>query len=120
MDSLIETKQCDWLIDFDELPCHSRPLTLLTTMASLTRLRPVLRLPARNTATLLGLSHRTFATTFPRFHATPVDRSQQPNLADVPRTGGTTASQYVNPYKDKSALDKAAELFFFTEILRGK
>ncbi|KAG9101704.1 hypothetical protein FRC06_002714 [Ceratobasidium sp. 370] len=88
-------------------------------MASLTRLRPILRLPTRNTATLLGLSHRAFATTIPRLHATPVDRSPQPNPADVPRTGGTTASQYVSPYKDKSAFDKAAELFFFTEILRG-
>ncbi|KAG8721548.1 hypothetical protein FRC08_012213 [Ceratobasidium sp. 394] len=88
-------------------------------MASLTRLRPILRLPARNTAMLLGLSHRTFVTTIPCLHATPVDRSPQPNPADVPRTGGTTASQYVSPYKDKSAFDKAAELFFFTEILRG-
>ncbi|KAG9127886.1 hypothetical protein FRC07_007961 [Ceratobasidium sp. 392] len=88
-------------------------------MASLTRLRPILRQPTRNTAVLLGLSHRAFATTIPRLHAAPVDRSPQPNPADVPRTGGTTASQYVSPYKDKSAFDKAAELFFFTEILRG-
>lgn len=89
-------------------------------MASLTRLRPVLRLPTRNTVTLLGLSSRTFATTITRFHATPVDRSPQPNPADASRTGGTTASQYISPYKNKSALDKAAELFFFTEILRGE
>ncbi|CAE6454915.1 unnamed protein product [Rhizoctonia solani] len=89
-------------------------------MASLARLGPVLRFPARNTATVLGLSRRTFATTILRLHATPVERSPQPNPADVPRTVGTTQSQYVSPYKKKSALDKAAELFFFTEILRGR
>ncbi|CAE6442671.1 unnamed protein product [Rhizoctonia solani] len=85
-------------------------------MASLTRLGPVLRLPARNTATVLGLSRRTFVTTIPRLHATPVDRPPLLNPVDVPRT---TQSQQVSPYKKKSALDKAAELFFFTEILRG-
>ncbi|CAE6510760.1 unnamed protein product [Rhizoctonia solani] len=85
-------------------------------MASLTRLGPVLRLPARNSATVLGLSRRTFVTTIPRLHATPVDRSPQPNPTGASRTGGTTQ---LSPYKGKSALDKAAELFFFTEILRG-
>lgn len=110
-----------WLIPI-QVPRYSLPLpTLVTsTMASLTRLRPVLRLPARNTVTLLGISHRTFATTIPRFHATPVGKSTETNPVDAPRTGGTAAPLYVNPYKDKSALDKAAELFFFTEILRGE
>jgi hypothetical protein len=88
-------------------------------MASLARLRPVLRMPTRSTVTLLGLSSRGFRTTIPLLHAAPVDRSP-PDQANVPLTGGTTKAQYVNPYKDKSALDKAAELFFFTEILRGK
>ncbi|QRV72994.1 NADH dehydrogenase (ubiquinone) Fe-S protein 8 [Ceratobasidium sp. AG-Ba] len=88
-------------------------------MASLARLRPVLRVPVRNTATLLGLSYRGFTTTFPRFHAAPVDRPSRSNPADVTRTGGATPPQFVNPYQEKSALDKAAELFFFTEILRG-
>jgi hypothetical protein len=33
---------------------------------------------------------------------------------------GAEPDKYVNPYKGgASALDKAAELFFFTEILRG-
>ncbi|KAJ1308884.1 hypothetical protein OPQ81_004571 [Rhizoctonia solani] len=85
-------------------------------MGSLARLGPVLRLPARNTATVLGLSRRTFVTTLPRLHATPVDPSPQPNHT---RTGASTRSQHVSTYKEKSALDKAAELFFFTEILRG-
>ncbi|CAE6506116.1 unnamed protein product [Rhizoctonia solani] len=88
-------------------------------MASLARLGLVLRLPARNTPMVLGLSRRTLTTTIPRLHATPVDRSPQPNPADVPRTGSTTQPQYMSLYKKKSALDKAAELFFFTEILRG-
>ncbi|GAB1519865.1 ndufs8, ubiquinone oxidoreductase 23 kd subunit [Rhizoctonia solani] len=88
-------------------------------MASFGRLAPALRLPARNSATLLGLSRRTFVTTIPRLHATPVDPSPRPNSADIPRTGTTAQSHHLSPYKNKSALDKAAELFFFTEILRG-
>lgn len=46
--------------------------------------------------------------------------SRQPNIGVSNQGASAEPDKYVNPYKGgASALDKAAELFFFTEILRG-
>jgi NADH dehydrogenase (ubiquinone) Fe-S protein 8 len=64
---------------------------------------------------LVGLRH--FAISSRTSQAQPAHDSKSPRLA----TGVYSArDEYVNPYeKGPSALEKAAHIFFFTEIVRG-
>jgi len=69
-------------------------------------------IPART----FSSTQRTYADPLPH----PTGASKQPNIGVGRQGAGAEPDKYVNSYKDgPSALDKAAELFFFTEILRG-
>lgn len=86
------------------------------------------RLPGSSLVRSLSTSHRrAFADPLPGVQAKASHSHSHPSTSGF--SGATNASVrkdqeediYVNPYKGgPSALDKAAELFFFTEILRGE
>lgn len=62
-------------------------------------------------------------TEHPQPHVSPApSRSPDPTTTAFKGAGNQkiVGDNYVNPYKNgPSALDKAAQLFFFTEIVRG-
>lgn len=69
-----------------------------------------------STQTFGSSTRRTFADPL----HTPVGSSKQSDIGVGGLGASAPSDKYVNPYKGgASALDKAAELFFFTEILRG-
>jgi len=104
----------------------------------LPRMRLVARaIPASPTRSLLLPAFRTLSTTPRLAHATPLPGSPghphhaHPHASSAPSptprpvdtafaSAASEPGKYVNPYKGgPSALDKAMELFFFTEIVRG-
>ena len=72
---------------------------------------------------LIAISARTFGSSVRRTYADPLPpagASKHPNIGGARQGVGAEPDKYVDPYKNgPSALDKAADLFFFTEILRG-
>ena len=93
-------------------------------------LRPttnLLRISSRSGAVvpsscLIPIPARTFGSSARRPYANPLPTgtSEQPKVGVGRQSAGAELGKYVDPYKNgPSALDKAAELFFFTEILRG-
>jgi len=83
--------------------------------------------PASSLSRSLSTSQRVaFADPLPGVHSHASHSRPHPSGASSPEGLKTSVRKdqgddnYVNPYKGgPSALDKAAELFFFTEILRG-
>lgn len=81
--------------------------------------------PGAHSPHLFAFSARTFGSSARRTRLDslpPTATSKQPNIGIGIATHGAASGsdRYLNPYKGgPSALDKAAELFFFTEILRG-
>ncbi|TFY77177.1 hypothetical protein EWM64_g6835 [Hericium alpestre] len=100
---------------------HRLPLAVAARIASG-------RIPTVSTALI---AHRLLSTTPRRLHAEPVQegpshvsdvsgRIKSPGLKTATYTAQDEPDKYVDPYKNgPGALDKAAHLFFFTEILRG-
>jgi len=93
-------------------------------------LRPpttLLRVTLRSAAVVHSsrlIATRTFGSSVRRTYADPLPpptgTSKQPNTGATGQGTGAVSHKYADPYKNgPSALDKAAELFFFTEILRG-
>ena len=81
---------------------------------------------ATGTPSITLLSLRHFATSRRTLQAQPAHKSSDGSHIQSPRleTGIYSArdepGKYVNPYEGgPSALEKAAHLFFFTEIVRG-
>ncbi|KAF8307595.1 23 kDa subunit of putative NADH-quinone oxidoreductase [Clavulina sp. PMI_390] len=75
---------------------------------------------APSSSSLVSSSARTFATSTARPFAEPVNsHSHHDRPINTGRLGATPEPIKAPGHKGASALDKAAEMFFFTEILRG-
>jgi len=92
------------------------PTTLLRVTLRSAAVVPSSRFIAISASTFGSSVRRTYADPLPP----PTGASKQHNIGAARQGAGAEPDKYVDPYKNgPSALDKAAELFFFTEILRG-